>query len=156
MKVVAPPAMSEEMTRIVSAFASRESATVKDILDLIRSLPSHVDPDSGRSAPIDIAAAPKSARPLTVTPPAVPIEDSVTEDSVVCLCCGRSFTMLKRHLKAEHGLTEEQYRLKFGLPEDHPLVAPSYSVRKAEYAKRIGLGRYNRAVGVTEADSSSA
>jgi predicted transcriptional regulator len=155
MKKVVQPEMSEAMIRIVSAFASRESATLTDILDLIRSLADPVDQDVGRTASIKIAAGPPSATPLAVTP-AVPIEDSVTDDTVVCLCCGRSFTMLKRHLKAEHGLTEEQYRLKFGLPEDHPLVAPNYSVRKAEYAKRIGLGRYTRAAGVTEADSSSA
>lgn len=154
MKNVAPPTMSEAMVRIVSAYASRESATVKDILELIRSLDGQVGDE--RSSPlIDIAAGSHSAKPLTITP-AVPIEDSVTDETVVCLCCGKSFTMLKRHLKAEHGLTEEQYRLKLGLPEDHPLVAPNYSVRKAEYAKRIGLGRYSRAAGVSEADSSSA
>ncbi len=155
MKNVAQSAMSEAMIRIVSAYASRESATVKDILELIRSLDGHVEQDLGNATLIDIAAGSQSAKPLTITP-AVPIEDSVTDETVVCLCCGRSFTMLKRHLKAEHGLTEEQYRLKLGLPEDHPLVAPNYSVRKAEYAKRIGLGRYTRAAGVTEADSSSA
>ncbi|WP_432817241.1 MucR family transcriptional regulator [Sulfitobacter sp. JB4-11] len=155
MRSIAQPAMSDAMIRIVSAYASRESATVKDILDLIRSLDGHVDQDTGSPTLIDIAAGAQSAKPLTIIP-AVPIEDSVTDETVVCLCCGRSFTMLKRHLKAEHGLTEEQYRLNFGLPEDHPLVAPNYSVRKAEYAKRIGLGRYSRADGVTETDSSSA
>ena len=76
--------------------------------------------------------------------PAVPIADSVSDDAVTCLCCGRKLTMRKRHLKAEHGLTEEQYRKRFALDDEHPLVAPNYSLRKAEYAKQIGLGRYAR------------
>jgi len=52
--------------------------------------------------------------------PAVPVAESVTDDSVTCLCCGRSFTMLKRHLRAEHGLSEGDYRIKFNLDDDHP------------------------------------
>lgn len=154
MKNVAQPTMSEAMARIVSAYASRESATVADILDLIQKL-NHRVGDSESSEVVQFAAEQQPIRPLTIAP-AVPIEDSVTDEKVVCLCCGRSFTMLKRHLKAEHGLTEEQYRLKFGLPESHPLVAPNYSIRKADYAKRIGLGRYARVGGVSQADSSSA
>ena len=55
--------------------------------------------------------------------------------------------MLKRHLKAEHGLTEDEYRARFDLPADMPLVAPNYSERKAAYAKRVGLGRYQRDTG---------
>lgn len=82
--------------------------------------------------------------------PAIPIEQAVTEDKVYCLCCGRGFTMLKRHLKAEHGLTEDEYRALYGLPEDMPLVAPAYSERKAAYAKRVGLGKYQRDAGEGE------
>jgi len=74
----------------------------------------------------------------------VPVAESFTDDSVTCLCCGRSFTMLKRHLRAEHGLSESEYRIKFNLDDDHPLVAPNYSLRKADYAKKAGLGRYAR------------
>jgi predicted transcriptional regulator len=87
---------------------------------------------------------PASDLSTQVAVPAVPIDQSVTDEAVTCLCCGKSFTMLKRHLKAEHGLTEQQYRLRFALSEKHPLVAPNYSIRKAEYAKRIGLGKYTR------------
>ena len=68
----------------------------------------------------------------------------MTEDTIFCLCCGKGFKMLKRHLGAEHGLTEAEYRVMFNLPADTPLVAPSYSKRKAEYAKRAGLGKYSR------------
>lgn len=154
MKNVAQPSMPDAMVRIVSAYASRESATVEDILDLIQNL-NHRVGEGNTSEVVHLTTEQHPIKQLTIAP-AVPIKDSVTDETVVCLCCGRSFTMLKRHLKAEHGLTEEQYRLKFGLPENHPLVAPNYSIRKAEYAKHIGLGRYARVGGVAEADSSSA
>lgn len=154
MKSVDQSEMSEAMVRIVTSYASRESATVKDILELIQKLDGQIGNTDTSTATSNGVEA-EAVKTLTSIP-AVPISESVTDDAVVCLCCGRSFTMLKRHLKAEHGLTEEQYRLKFGLPESHPLVAPNYSTRKAEYAKRIGLGRYARVGGLPEADSSSA
>ena len=68
----------------------------------------------------------------------------MTEDTIFCLCCGKGFKMLKRHLGAEHGLTEAEYRAMFNLPADMPLVAPSYSRKKAEYAKEAGFGKYSR------------
>lgn len=130
---------------VVAAFASRESATRDEVLDLAERLA----PVFGAQGELATGAAGQFLaalpdRPATTAAPAVAIENSVTKDKVFCLCCGRGFTMLKRHLKAEHGLTEEQYRAKFQLPEDFPLVAPSYSERKAMYAKRIGLGKYER------------
>ena len=69
---------------------------------------------------------------------------SVTRDEIFCLCCGKGFKMLKRHLGAEHGMTEEDYRAAFDLPPSMPLVAPSYSERKAAYARKAGLGTYAR------------
>ena len=63
--------------------------------------------------------------------------------------------MLKRHLKAEHGLTEDQYRAMFDLLEDFPLVAPNYSARKAKYAKKIGLGKYSRDGMAADAETAS-
>lgn len=76
--------------------------------------------------------------------PAIPVEKAVTHDKVFCLCCGKGFKMLKRHLGAEHGLTESAYRAMFSLSEDIPLVAPSYSDRKASYARKVGFGKYDR------------
>jgi predicted transcriptional regulator len=90
------------------------------------------------------ADRPEVVIPQKTAVPAVAIEQAVQNDKVICLCCGQSFTMLKRHLKAEHGLTEEQYREKFSLPSSFPLVAPAYSARKAEYAKQAGLGKHDR------------
>jgi len=73
--------------------------------------------------------------------PAVPIRRSVHQDYVVCLECGWRGKMLKRHLATAHGLTVEQYRVRWTLPREHPITAPSYSERRSGLAKQIGLGR---------------
>jgi predicted transcriptional regulator len=72
---------------------------------------------------------------------AVPIRKSVTPDFIVCLEDGKKLKMLKRHLRTTYDLTPEQYRAKWGLPADYPMVAPSYAARRSEFAKQIGLGR---------------
>lgn len=78
--------------------------------------------------------------------PAVSVRASVKPDHVTCLCCGRKMKMLKRHLRVDHGLSPEEYRQRFNLAADHPLVAPNYAQRRADLAKEIGLGtRANRA-----------
>ncbi len=76
--------------------------------------------------------------------PAVPIRNSVTQDYIVCLEDGRKLKMLKRHLQTSFGLTPEQYRERWNLPADYPMVAPSYAARRSDLAKRIGLGRHGR------------
>ncbi len=136
--------VSQATANILSAFASREHATVDEVINLARSLPrilaeGVVQPSSNDDAKKKVSLTPISDHRLPVA-----ISSSVTEDYVVCLCCGRELTMLKRHLRAEHGLTEAEYRQKFNLAEDHLLVAPSYSNRKAATAKRVGLGKYSR------------
>ena len=73
--------------------------------------------------------------------PAVPIRQSVHRDYVVCLDCGWRGQMLKRHLATGHGLSVEQYRVRWTLPREHPMTAPSYSERRSGLAKQIGLGR---------------
>ena len=73
--------------------------------------------------------------------PAVSIRQSVHRDYVVCLDCGWRGQMLKRHLATGHGLTVEQYRVRWTLPREHPITAPSYSERRSGLAKQIGLGR---------------
>lgn len=78
---------------------------------------------------------------LTTRPkPAVPINKSVTEDYIICLEDGKKLQMLKRHLKTVYNLTVEQYRERWGLPSDYPVVAPSYAKRRSEIAKSSGLG----------------
>jgi predicted transcriptional regulator len=73
--------------------------------------------------------------------PAVPIKKSVTQDYIVCLEDGKKLKMLKRHLMTSYGLTPADYRAKWGLPYDYPMVAPSYAAKRQELAKKIGLGR---------------
>lgn len=73
--------------------------------------------------------------------PAVPIGESVKRNEVICLECGNGHKMLKRHLSTAHGLSDDEYRKRWGLKRDHPLVAPSYAKRRSEMAKMIGLGR---------------
>ena len=73
--------------------------------------------------------------------PAVSIRSSVKPDSVTCVECGAKMKMLKRHLTTDHNLTPAEYRARWGLKSDYPLVAPEYAARRSELAKKIGLGR---------------
>ena len=73
--------------------------------------------------------------------PAVPVKKSVTADHIVCLEDGRTFKSLKRHLRAKYNLSPEQYRAKWGLPPDYPMVAPNYAKARSDLAKAIGLGQ---------------
>ena len=73
--------------------------------------------------------------------PAVPINKSVRKATIVCLECGKSGKMLKRHLSTAHGLGVKEYRARWGLPADYPMVAPNYSAQRRALAKKIGLGR---------------
>ncbi|MDQ0543738.1 putative transcriptional regulator [Methylobacterium brachiatum] len=81
------------------------------------------------------------SHPVTVSEPAVPVEASVTPDHIVCLEDGRKFKSLKRHLRAMYNMSPEQYRAKWNLPADYPMVAPNYAKTRSELAKAIGLGR---------------
>lgn len=72
--------------------------------------------------------------------PAVPIKRSVRKASIICLECGRSRKVLKGHLSTAHGLSVKEYRARWGLPADYPMVAPNYAAQRSELAKKIGLG----------------
>ena len=73
--------------------------------------------------------------------PAVPVMKSVFPDHIVCLECGKQMTMLKRHLMTEHNMTIDQYRAKWSLPSNYPMVAPNYAETRSNLAKKMGLGR---------------
>ena len=77
--------------------------------------------------------------------PAVPVKRSVFLDHLVCLDCGKHFSMLKRHLMTDHQLTPDQYRQRWQLPPTYPIVAPAYAKTRSALAKRVGLGRKGRA-----------
>ena len=76
--------------------------------------------------------------------PAVPVKKSVTPDFIFCLEDGKKFKSLKRHLRTRYDMTPEQYREKWGLPADYPMVAPNYAAARSELAKQMGLGQQRR------------
>ncbi len=82
-----------------------------------------------------------SARGAVKPKPAVPIKKSITPDYIICLEDGKKLKMLKRHLKSQYDLTPDQYRDRWGLPADYPMVAPNYADQRRVLAKQIGLGR---------------
>ncbi|MDG4648661.1 MucR family transcriptional regulator [Roseibacterium sp. SDUM158017] len=136
----------EMLVQIVSAYAARPDAGVEDIAALAKKLAEVFKVNDGPAGTDAGRAQPSSATsvlPAASTPVVAP-DKAVTSDKVYCMCCGKGFKMLKRHIGAEHGLTEAQYRARFGLSDDFPLVAPNYSEMKARYAKKAGLGKYSR------------
>jgi predicted transcriptional regulator len=114
---------------IVAAHVSNNSVAVDDVPALISSI-------YGALAGLGSAAAVEE-RPE----PAVSIRASIKPDHIVCLEDGKKMKMLKRHLKTDHGLTPAEYRKRWGLPADYPMVASNYSEKRRELAKKIGLGR---------------
>ena len=87
-----------------------------------------------------IVQSEKGAEKITAKP-AVPINRSVTPDYIICLEDGRKLKMLKRHLRTSFGFTPDEYRMRWSLPADYPMVAPNYAKRRSEFAKKIGLGQ---------------
>jgi predicted transcriptional regulator len=117
--------------QIVSARLSNNAMPVADVAGLIREV-------HGTLASLGMAAAaPLSAEKPT---PAVPVKKSITPAYLVCLEDGKKLKMLRRHLKTSFNLSPEQYREKWGLPADYPMVAPDYAAKRSELAKKIGLG----------------
>ena len=79
-----------------------------------------------------------------VQQPAITVRQSIKHDRIICLECGKAHKMLKRHLATSHGLTVDEYRARWKLPGDYPLVAPDYAEARSQMAKRIGLGQQRR------------
>lgn len=115
---------------IVSAHVSNNSVAAADLPVLIQSV---------HAALIGIAEGQKM--PPLAQKPAVPIASSVQKDTITCLECGVSMKLLKRHLSAEHGLSPREYRVRWGLGDDYPLVAPTYAARRQALAVQMGLGK---------------
>jgi MucR family transcriptional regulator, transcriptional regulator of exopolysaccharide biosynthesis len=91
-----------------------------------------------------LAGLGKEPAPVTTQEPAVPIRRSVKPDRIICLECGKSAKMLRRHLTSAHDLTPAEYRAKWELDHDYPMTAPNYAAQRSEFAKSIGLGRKGR------------
>ncbi len=116
-------------TNIVAAHVSNNSVAVPDLPRLIREVHDTLASVSG-------AGGREPERPT----PAVAIKKSVTPDFIVCLEDGKKLKMLKRHLKTAYNMTPEQYRERWGLSADYPMVAPNYAKQRSKLAKQIGLG----------------
>ena len=121
---------------IVAAHVSNNSVAISDLSLLINNVHAAL---AGLSHPDE-----KPEEPLT---PAVSIRSSVKPDYVVCLEDGKKLKMLRRHLMTHYGLTPNDYRAKWGLPADYPMVAPNYSEKRRALAKQIGLGTKGRGGG---------
>lgn len=124
-----------EMTAdIVSAYVGNNSVSASELPNLIQSV--HRALSSVTSAPVEEPAAPKE--------PAVPVKKSITPDYIVCLEDGRKFKSLKRHLRTKYNMSPEEYRAKWGLAKDYPMVAPNYAKARSDLAKQMGLGQGGR------------
>jgi len=115
---------------IVAAHVSNNSVSVEDVTSLITNV-------YGALSGLGQTVAEVTARPE----PAVSVRASVKPDYIVCLEDGKKLKMLKRHLMTHYNLTPEQYRQRWNLPADYPMVAPNYAEKRRELAKKIGLGR---------------
>ncbi len=122
-------------TEIVAAHVGNNSVAVADVPQLIQEVYKTMK---------SVGAAPEEPeRPR----PAVPIKKSVFPDYIVCLEDGKKLKMLKRHLKTAYNMTPEEYRERWGLPSDYPMVAPEYAQHRSKLAKKIGLGTKPRKSG---------
>lgn len=120
----------DRTAQIVIAYVSANPVSATALPDLIRSVHSTLA-NIGAPAPEEVAPQ----------EPAVPVRKSITGDFLICLENGKKFKSLKRHLRTHHNLTPEQYRAKWNLPADYPMVAPNYSATRSQLAKDNGLGR---------------
>ncbi|MEM7223480.1 MAG: MucR family transcriptional regulator [Pseudomonadota bacterium] len=116
-------------TNIVSAHVSNNSVSLSDLPQLIRDVYSTLSTVDG--------SVDQEAEQIS---PAVPIKKSVTPDYIVCLEDGKKLKMLKRHLKTAYNMSPEEYRERWGLAADYPMVAPNYAKQRSKLAKQIGLG----------------
>ena len=121
----------ELSTEIVSAYVSHNALSPSDLPKLIADV--HGALRTLSSNEIEV--------PVEELKPAVPIRKSVAPDYIICLEDGKKFKSLKRHLRTHYNLSPEEYREKWGLPADYPMVAPSYSATRSKLAKDNGLGR---------------
>jgi len=124
-----------EMTaEIVAAYVENNTVPTGDLPGLIQSV--HRALASVSSGAEAVEAAPKE--------PAVPVRRSITPDHLVCLEDGRKFKSLKRHLRTKYNMSPEDYRAKWGLAKEYPMVAPNYAKARSELAKQMGLGQGGR------------
>jgi predicted transcriptional regulator len=118
-------------TQVVAAYVGHNSVVEAQIPEVIKSVYASL---AGLNGHTELAAKAKQK-------PAVPIKKSITPDYLICLEDGKKLKMLKRHLRTAYGLSPEDYRAKWGLGSDYPMVAPNYAKQRSAFAKKIGLGK---------------
>lgn len=124
-----------EMTSdIVASFVAHNAVTASALPELITTI-------HGTLESLAMGGPKEEALP----DPAVPISKSITPDHIICLEDGRKLKMLKRYLRSRYGLSPDEYRARWSLPADYPMVAPNYAKRRSAFAKEIGLGRKKKA-----------
>jgi predicted transcriptional regulator len=122
----------EMTTEIVASYVSGNVISADNLSDLIRSVHTSLS-GLGTSVEVEkVTEKPKAA---------VTIAKSITDDYIVCLEDGKRLKMLKRYLRSKYDLSPDDYRKRWNLPADYPMVAPNYAKRRSEFAKQIGLGR---------------
>jgi predicted transcriptional regulator len=130
-----PKIAEEELLRmtadLVAAYVGNNTLPTAQLGDVINAVYSSLKSLEGPVAQVQ-------PEPLK---PAVPIRKSVTAEFIICLEDGKKLKMLKRHLRSTYNMTPDEYRAKWGLAPDYPMVAPNYAQRRSEFAKKIGLGR---------------
>ena len=124
----------ELTAEIVSAYVSNNTVPASEIPSLISQVYSALSRVSGKTGDV-------TAEPLK---PAISLKKSITPEYIVCLEDGKKFKSLKRHLRTQYSMTPEQYREKWGLGADYPMVAPNYAAARSQLAKQMGLGQQRR------------
>ncbi len=134
MSETGPKGFVDLTASIVSAYVSNNPTTASEIPGLISQI---------HAALVRVSIAGTEAVPEPAKP-AVSVKKSMTSDYLVCLEDGKRFKSLKRHLRTQYNMSPEQYREKWGLPADYPMVAPNYAVARSQLAKKMGLGQQRR------------
>ena len=128
------PELLEMTADIVSAYVSNNTVNADALPGLISSIHSMLSQVAGGG--VEPEPEPQE--------PAVPIRKSISPDYLICLEDGRKFKSLKRHLRTKYDMSPEEYRAKWGLPKDYPMVAPNYAKARSDLAKQMGLGQGGR------------
>ncbi|MBJ6127539.1 MucR family transcriptional regulator [Microvirga splendida] len=128
------PNFIELSADIVSAYVSNNSVPASELPTLLGSV----------HTALTKAVQRQNQEPHAELTPAVPVKKSVTPDAIICLEDGKKFKSLKRHLRTTYDMTPEQYRAKWGLPADYPMVAPNYAKARSELARTMGLGQQRK------------
>jgi predicted transcriptional regulator len=124
------PGLVELTARIVSAYVSNNAIVASDLPHLISETHAALSRATGNTMPVE----------REEQKPKVPVKKSVMPDYIICLEDGKKFKSLKRHLRTHYNLSPEEYREKWGLPHDYPMVAPNYARARSDLAKKMGLG----------------